>query len=108
MMSQGAFGMWRQKDKMIAIVTDKFIPKRFDALALAFCILVRPGHEDDKDLMNHEWRHIKDQWAMGIIPYFALYFTYKPFRRWAETRAMKAQGLSREEINLKLEMLYRC
>ncbi len=75
------------------IVTNHFIPKRFDAISLRWFILVRPAHADNKDLIAHELEHIRQQ-KRGVISYFWRYFTNPRFRARVEIEAYRIQGAS--------------
>ena len=52
---------------MITIYTDRFIPKRHQAVTRGPIILIRPEHRDDRGLLEHEREHVRQWLAVSIM-----------------------------------------
>ena len=71
------------------IYTDRFIPKRFDAVTVLFVVLVRPSHKNNKALHAHELKHIEQFQRNWFSP--VLYLFSKSHRQDYEVEAYRAQ-----------------
>jgi len=86
------------------IIKTNLIPKRFDALALRWFILIRPEHAENEDLLAHEELHILQQRRDPL--YFWKWLTNKRFRARIEAEAYRVQGLSHASIEHLLHERY--
>jgi len=73
----------------LIIYTDR-LPAHANGCANAFIIRIRPGHKDDRGLLEHEKVHIRQWWrTLGL--HSLLYLLSKRYRLWAEVRAYRRQ-----------------
>lgn len=71
------------------IVTDRFIPKRFDAYTIGPLVLLRPNKRDDQGLIAHELEHVKQWWHN---PLMGLWYQFSKKSRYQyELAAYRAQ-----------------
>ncbi len=90
------------------IYTNRFIPKRFDAINLFFVILIRPQFRTDRGLLEHERVHTQQVWKYLIFQPI-LYHCSKKWRLRFELEAFKVQikyGMKVERAALLLSKNY--
>ena len=80
------------------------MPKRFDAIALKWVVIMRDP--TDEALLAHEMEHIKVQRRIGLIKYLWRYFTNSRFRALQEVGAYRVQGASDASIEHILHTRY--
>ena len=101
-------GIVNKGDDMFVIYTDRFIPENYDAYTRFPFILIRPSSKDDKGLLAHEKRHVKQVWKYLFLQPI-LYKFSKKWRLKFELEAMIAQakeGADIEKLALDLANKY--
>lgn len=71
--------------------TNRFIPKKYDALTVLCFILIRPEHKDSVGLLEHEKTHVKQFWRGWGIGYGVRYRWSKKARLAYEVEAYRTQ-----------------
>ena len=72
------------------IITTRFIPRGFDAMALGPVILIRPECKDDTGLVAHERVHVR-QWRESWGMFWPRYLLSRRWRRDYEVEAYREQ-----------------
>ena len=71
----------------LVFYTNLFVPKRFAGITLGFIILIRPEHKNSKDIIAHEWVHVRQFWKNPLFP--ILYLLSPKFRLKSEVEAYR-------------------
>ena len=75
----------------IPVYNDKFVPKGFGGITIAPFIFMKKKHKNNKELLEHEKVHIKQEYKWLIIPYF---FMYKLSKKWRQKWEVEAYQVS--------------